>query len=59
MSLNRVKLGCVVTFMKHLASIVSLIYLLETLTWSKTTFSASNSLNLVDLVVNELVKNMS
>ena len=35
MTLNRVKLGRAVTFKKYLASIVSLIFLLETLIWNK------------------------
>ena len=45
MALNRVKLGRTVTFMKYLASVVSLIFLAKTLTWNKMTFAASNSLN--------------
>ena len=53
MTLNRVKLGRVVTFMNYLASVVSLIYLSKTLIWNNTTFSASNSLILVELMVNE------
>ena len=43
MTLNRVKLGRVVTFMKYLSSIVSLILLALTL----------NSMNLAELVINE------
>ena len=35
MTLNCVKLGRAVTFMKHLTSVVSLIYLAETLFWIK------------------------
>ena len=56
MTLNRVKLGRTVTFMKHFASVVSLIFLPETLIWKKITFPASNSLNLAELVVNEPMK---
>ena len=53
MTLNRVKLGRAVTFMKYLANLVSLIYLMKTLIWNKITFTASNSLNLAGLMVNE------
>ena len=59
MTPNREKLGYTVTFMKYFASIVSLIFLQETLTWNKTTFPASNSLNLEELVVNELMRSIS
>ena len=59
MALNRVKLGRVVTFMKYLPSEASLIFLPETLIWNKSTFPASNSLNLAELVVNELTRNIS
>ena len=38
MTLNRVKLGRVVTFIKYLASVVSLIFLPKTLIWNKITF---------------------
>ena len=53
MTLNRVKLGRIVTFIKNLASVVSLIFLALTLIWNKITLPALNSLNLVQLVVNE------
>ena len=56
MILNCGKLGRAVTLMKYLASVVSLIFLAKTLTWNKITFPASNSLNLVELVVNEPMK---
>ena len=59
MTPNRVKLGCAVTFMKYLASVVSIIFLLKTLIWNKIAFSASNSLNFEELVRNELVKSIS
>ena len=59
MTLNRVKLGRAVTFKKYLASIVSLIFLLETLIGIKPTFSASNSLKFAELVENDLMKNIS
>ena len=58
MTLNRIKLGRVVTFMKYLASVVSLIFLAKTLIWNKITFPASNSLNLAELVVNEPMKSI-
>ena len=58
MTLNRVKLGRAVTFMEYLASIVSLIFLAKTLIWNKITFSASNWLNLAELVVNEHMKSI-
>ena len=58
MTSNCVKLGRAVTFMKYLASVVSLIFLAKTLIWNKITFPASNSLNLAELVVNELMKSI-
>ena len=56
MSLNRVKVGRAVTFMKYLASVVSLIFLAKNFIWNKITFPASNYLNLAELVVNESTK---
>ena len=41
MILNRVKLGRVVTFIKYLASIVSLIFLPETLIWNNFGYNFS------------------
>ena len=58
MTLNCVKLGRAVTFMKYLASIVSLIFLVKTLNWNKITFSAPNSPNLAELVINEPMKSI-
>ena len=58
MALNRVKLGRVVTFMKYLASVVSLIFLAKTLILNKITFPTSDLLNLAELVVNELMKSI-
>ena len=46
MTVNRVKLGCAVTFMKYLASVVSLIFLPKTSNWKNITFPVSNLLNL-------------
>ena len=54
MTLNRVKLGHAITFMKYLVSVVSSIFLAETLIWNKITFPASNLLNLAELVENSL-----
>ena len=51
MTLNRVKLERAVTFMKYLASVVSLIFLPKTLIWNKITFRVSNSQSLEELVV--------
>ena len=56
MTLNRAKLGRAVTFMKYLASVVSLIILAKTLIWNKITLPALNLLNLAELVVNEPMK---
>ena len=59
MTLNDIKLGCAVTFMKYLACVVSLIFLPKTLIWNKIMFPASHSLNFAELVKNELVKSIS
>ena len=48
-----------VTCMKYLISVVSLIFLPKFLIWNKIAFWLSNSLNLAELVVNELTKNIS
>ena len=53
MTSNRVKLGCAVTLMKYLPSVVSLIFLAKTLIWNKNMFPASNLLNFTALVENE------
>ena len=62
MILNRVKLGPAVTFMKYLASVVSLIFVAKTFVWDKITLLASNSLNLPlnlpELLVNEPTKSI-
>ena len=59
MTLNRVKLGRAVTFMKYLASAVSLIFLSKILIWNKITLPASNSLKFTELVENDLMKSTS
>ena len=46
MTLNNVKLGHVVTFMKYLASAVSLAYLPKNLIWNKSMFPTLNLMNL-------------
>ena len=56
MALNQVKVGCAFTFMKCLATVVSLIFLPKTLIWNKIMFPASNSLNFAELVGNENLK---
>ena len=56
MTLNCVKLGRAVTFMKYLASVVFLKSLAKTLIWNKIAFPASNLLNYAELVVNEPTK---
>ena len=56
---NRVKLGPEVTFMRYLASVVFLIFLLKNLIWNKITFPASYSLKFAELVENELMKSIS
>ena len=53
------KTRCAVTFMNYLSSEVSLTILSKTLIWNKITFQISNSLNLVELVVNKLTKSTS
>ena len=59
MTLNSVKLGRSVTFMKYLVSVVSLIFLQETLICNEITFRLLNSMNLAELMVNELTKRIS
>ena len=49
----------VVTFMKHLTSGVSLTFLSKILMWNKITFRLSSSLNLPELVINEITKSDS
>ena len=56
MTANRLKLGCAVTFMKYLASVVPLIFLTKPLIWNKIYFSTLNLMNLPELVENEPLK---
>ena len=58
MTLNRVKLGLVFTFMKYFASVVSLIFLEKTLIWNKIKFPGSNLLNHTEIVVNESIRSI-
>ena len=58
MTLNRLKLGHAITFMKYLASIVSLIFLAKTLIWTKINFRTLNLINLAELVENEPMKSI-
>ena len=58
MTLNCVKLGCAVTFMKYLASVVSLLVLAKTLISNKIMFPTLNSPNLAELVINESMKSI-
>ena len=44
MTLSRGKLGRAVDFMKWLAGVISLIFLMKAFIWNKITFPASNSL---------------
>ena len=58
MTLNCAKLGSTVSCMKNHASVVSLIFLPNTLTRNKIASRLSNLLNLEELVVNELMKSI-
>ena len=57
--LNRVKLVRALNLMEYLASVALLIFLQKTLIWNKITFQGSNSLNLAELLVNQLTKSIS
>ena len=59
MTINHLKLGRAAALMKDLASKVSLTFLPNYSVWNKITFPASNSLNLAEIVVNELMKSFS
>ena len=59
MNFNRVELGRVVPFMKYPTSVVSLIFVPETLIWNEIMFPAPKLLNLTELVVSELMKSIS
>ena len=50
MTLNGLKLGHPINFMKYLASVASLIFLAKTLIWNKINFPILNLMNLEELV---------
>ena len=58
MTHNRLKLEHAVTFMKYLASVVSLIFLVKTLIWNKINFRTLNLMTLAELVENEPMKSI-
>ena len=58
MTLNGLKLGHAVTFMKYLSSVVSLIFPAKTLIWNKINFPTLNLMNLAELVENGPMKNI-
>ena len=58
MTLDRLKLGRAVTFVKYLASVVSLLFLAKTLIWNKINFRTLNLMNLAELVENEPMKSI-
>ena len=53
MTLNREKLGHIVTSVKYLAGVFSLIFFPKALIWNKTTFEILSSINSAELVKNE------
>ena len=59
MTLNHVKLGHAVAFMKYLAKVISLIFLPKNLIWNKITLPESSSLNFAKPVKNELMKSIT
>ena len=56
--IHLIKLGRVITFMKYLARVVSLVFLVKSLIWNKIMFVESNLLTLPMLVVNEPMKSI-
>ena len=58
MTLNRAKLGRAVTFMKYIASVVSLIFPAKILIWNKITLPASHFLSFAELVEKEPLKSI-
>ena len=58
MIVNRLKLWRAITFMKYLASVVSLIFPAKTLIWNKINFPTLNLMNLAELVENEPMKSI-
>ena len=58
MTVNRLKLGRAITFMKYLANVVSLIFLAKTLIWNKINFPTLNLMDLAELMENEPMKSI-
>ena len=58
MTLNCLKLGRAVTFMKCIVSVVSLIFLAKNLIWNKINFPTLNLMNLAKLMQNEPMKSI-
>ena len=58
MTHNRLKLEHAVTFMKYLASVISLIFLAKTLIWNKINFRTLNLMTLAELLENEPMKSI-
>ena len=54
MTVNRLKLGRAITFMKYLANVVSLIFLAKTLIWNKINFPTLNLMDLAGLIAHWL-----
>ena len=58
MTVNCLKLGPAVSFMKYLASVLSLIFLAKTLIWNKINFPTLNLMDLAELMENEPMKSI-
>ena len=58
MTLNYVKLGRAVAFMKYPVSVVSSIFLAKTSIWNKIMFPTSCLLNFAELVENKSLKSI-
>ena len=58
MTVNCLKLGLAVSFMKYLASVLSLIFLAKTLIWNKINFPTLNLMDLAELMENEPMKSI-
>ena len=58
MTLHCIKLEYAVTFMKYHVNVVSLIFLVKTLTWNKIMILASNLLNVAELLENKPLKSI-
>ena len=58
MTVNCLKLGPAVSFMKYLASVLSFIFLAKTLIWNKINFPTLNLMDLAELMQNEPMKSI-